>query len=105
MHDTFSGRRNDMDEFNFTEPPPVVPSINPPPEPAADPLPFRRPSDYYSAPDSNLRPLFPTLQVAADVGWEERRTALLVAHGDTALRAWRHRRKSSGQSDPSRSAK
>jgi hypothetical protein len=53
-----------MDEFNFTEPPPLAP----PPEPAADPLPFRRPSDYYSASAGNLRPLFPKW-VPVGCGW------------------------------------
>src|SRR5205807_3519641 len=64
VHDTFSRRRNHMDEFNSTEPPPVVPV----PEPAADPLPFRRPADYYSASESNLRPLFPKW-VPVGCGW------------------------------------
>lgn len=53
-----------MDEFNFTAPPSEVP----PPEPAADPLPFRRPADYYSTPGSDLRPLFPKW-VPAGCGW------------------------------------
>jgi hypothetical protein len=53
-----------MDEFNFTEPPPVAPA----PEPAADPLPFRRPADYYSTPGSDLRPLFPKW-LPAGCGW------------------------------------
>jgi hypothetical protein len=54
-----------MDEFNFTAPPPAVP---PAPEPAADALPFRRPADYYSTPDSTLRPLFPKW-VPIGCGW------------------------------------
>ena len=53
-----------MDEFNSS----AIPGGAPPPEPAADTLPFRRPSDYYSAPDSNLRPLFPRW-VPAGCGW------------------------------------
>src|SRR5438270_13406533 len=56
-----------MDEFNSTAPPPVLPSIAPPPAPAADPLPFRRPADYYSSP-GKLRPLFPKW-VPAGCGW------------------------------------
>jgi hypothetical protein len=48
-----------MDEFNFTAPPP---------EPAADPLPFRRPADYYSTPEVNRRPLFPRW-VPVGCGW------------------------------------
>jgi len=56
-----------MDEFNFTVPPPDVPP-DAPPEPAADALPFRRPADYYAAPDSNLRPLFPRW-VPIGCGW------------------------------------
>jgi hypothetical protein len=53
-----------MDEFNSSAPA----TIDPPPEPAADALPFRRPADYYSAPDSTLRPLFPRW-VPAGCGW------------------------------------
>jgi hypothetical protein len=53
-----------MDEFNFTAPP----ADAPPPEPAADPLPFRRPADYYAASDSTLRPLFPKW-VPIGCGW------------------------------------
>ena len=53
-----------MDEYNFTAPPPDAL----PPEPAADPLPFHRPADYYSAPDSKLRPLFPKW-VPVGCGW------------------------------------
>jgi len=56
-----------MDEFNFTAPPPVEP-VAAPPEPAADALPFRRPADYYSTPDSTLRPLFPRW-VPIGCGW------------------------------------
>lgn len=57
-----------MDEFNFTAPPPDAPTDGPPPEPAADPLPFRRPADYYSTPGSTLRPLFPKW-VPVGCGW------------------------------------
>jgi hypothetical protein len=61
-----------MDDFNFTAPPPIVPpdapADAPPPEPAADPLPFRRPADYYSTPGSDLRPLFPKW-VPIGCGW------------------------------------
>jgi hypothetical protein len=64
----FPAVANDMNEFNFTEPPPIVPPAAPPPEPAADRLPFRRPADYYSTPASNLRPLFPKW-VPAGCGW------------------------------------
>jgi hypothetical protein len=53
-----------MDEFNFTAPPPV----ETPPEPAADPLPFRRPADYYATPGSDRRPLFPKW-VPIGCGW------------------------------------
>src|SRR5947209_9871674 len=53
-----------MDEFNSS----AIPGGAPPPEPAADTLPFRRPSDYYSAPGSTLRPLFPRW-VPAGCGW------------------------------------
>src|SRR5713226_1759698 len=53
-----------MDEFTPSEPR----SIAPPPEPAPDPLPFRRPADYYAAPGHELRPLFPRW-VPAGCGW------------------------------------
>jgi hypothetical protein len=53
-----------MDEFNPTEPPPVAL----PPEPVADSLPFRRPADYYAAPEKDLRPLFPR-RVPIGCGW------------------------------------
>ena len=67
MHDTFSRRRNDMDEFNSNIPPVVAPP-EPTPQPAPDPLPFRRPADYSSAPGSDLRPLFPRW-VPLGCGW------------------------------------
>jgi hypothetical protein len=63
-HDTFSSRRNDMDEFNFTAPSSEAPR----PEPAADSLPFRRPADYYSTSGSALRPLFPKW-IPIGCGW------------------------------------
>jgi hypothetical protein len=53
-----------MDEFNFTAPPTEAP----PPQPAADTLPFRRPADYYAASGSTLRPLFPKW-VPIGCGW------------------------------------
>jgi hypothetical protein len=53
-----------MDEFNPTEPPPAAL----PPEPVADPLPFRRPADYYAAPEKDRRPLFPRW-VPLGCGW------------------------------------
>jgi hypothetical protein len=53
-----------MDEFNPTEPQPVAL----PPEPVADPLPFRRPADYYAATEKDLRPLFPRW-VPIGCGW------------------------------------
>jgi hypothetical protein len=53
-----------MDEFNFSAPPP----ISAPPEAPADPLPFRRPADYYAASGSSLRPLFPKW-VPIGCGW------------------------------------
>lgn len=53
-----------MDEFTPLEPQPVPL----PPEPAPDALPFRRPADYYAAPGSELRPLFPRW-VSAGCGW------------------------------------
>jgi hypothetical protein len=53
-----------MDEFTPTEPQPVAL----PPEPVADPLPFRRPADYYAAPGKALRPLFPRW-VPIGCGW------------------------------------
>ncbi len=53
-----------MDEFNPNEPEPVPL----PPEPIADPLPFRRPADYYAAPERDLRPLFPRW-IPAGCGW------------------------------------
>ena len=53
-----------MDEFTPIEPQPVAL----PPEPVADPLPFRRPADYYAAPEQDLRPLFPRW-VPIGCGW------------------------------------
>jgi hypothetical protein len=53
-----------MDEFTPLEPQPVVL----PPEPPADPLPFRRPADYYAAPGPDLRPIFPRW-VPMGCGW------------------------------------
>lgn len=44
-----------MDDYIPTELPPAAP----PPMPAVDTLPFRRPADYYAAPGSDLRPLVP----------------------------------------------
>ena len=52
-----------MDEFN-----PDIAPVAPPPEPAAATLPFRRPADYYAAPGSDLRPLFPRW-VPVGCGW------------------------------------
>jgi hypothetical protein len=40
----------------------------PPPAPAPNPLPFQRPADYYSNPESRLRPLFPRW-VPIGCGW------------------------------------
>lgn len=42
--------------------------VEPPPAPAADLLPFRRPADYYATPGSHLRPLFPRW-VPLGCGW------------------------------------
>jgi hypothetical protein len=53
-----------MDEFNFSAPPPIAT----PPDASVDPLPFRRPADYYAASGSNLRPLFPKW-VPIGCGW------------------------------------
>ena len=53
-----------MDDITPYESQPVAP----PPEPAADPLPFQRPADYYSTPGTNLRPLFPRW-VPLGCGW------------------------------------
>ena len=52
-----------MDEFT----PDTLP-VAPSPEPAPDPLPFRRPADYYSTPGADLRPLFPRW-VPVGCGW------------------------------------
>jgi hypothetical protein len=40
----------------------------PPPAPAPNPLPFQRPAEYYAAPESRLRPLFPRW-VPIGCGW------------------------------------
>jgi hypothetical protein len=53
-----------MDDFIPLEPQPVAL----PPEPPAATLPFRRPADYYAAPGSDLRPLFPRW-VPIGCGW------------------------------------
>ncbi len=53
-----------MDDITPYEPYPVAPR----PEPAGAPLPFRRPADYYAAPGSDLRPLFPRW-VPIGCGW------------------------------------
>jgi len=53
-----------MDEFIPTDPQPAAL----PPEPVADPLPFRGPADYYAAPAKDLRPLFPRW-VPIGCGW------------------------------------
>lgn len=53
-----------MDEFTPLEPQPGTL----PPEPAPDPLPFRRPADYYAAPGTELRPIFPRW-VPTGCGW------------------------------------
>ena len=42
--------------------------VEPPPAPAPEPLPFRRPADYYSNPESRLRPLLPRW-VPIGCGW------------------------------------
>lgn len=52
-----------MDDITPYESQPVAP-----PQPAADPLPFRRPADYYSTPGTELRPLFPRW-VPMGCGW------------------------------------
>jgi len=52
-----------MDEFN-----PDIAPVAPSPEPAAATLPFRRPAEYYAAPGSDLRPLFPRW-VPVGCGW------------------------------------
>ena len=62
-----------MDEFNFTAPPAEAP----PPEPAADALPFRRPADYYATPGSTLRPLFPKW-VPIGCGWAALAFVILI---------------------------
>jgi hypothetical protein len=53
-----------MDEFTPSEPHPVAL----PPQPVADPLPFRRPADYYAAPGKELRPIVPR-GVPIGCGW------------------------------------
>lgn len=42
--------------------------VEPPPAPVPAPLSFRRPADYYAAPESRLRPLFPRW-VPLGCGW------------------------------------
>src|SRR4051812_34585553 len=53
-----------MDDFTPIEPQPVAL----PPEPVTASLPFRRPADYYAAPEKELRPIFPRW-VPFGCGW------------------------------------
>lgn len=53
-----------MDEFTPLEPQPAAL----PPAPPADPLPFRRPADYYATPGTDLRPIFPRW-IPMGCGW------------------------------------
>lgn len=53
-----------MDDYTPIELPPATP----PPMPAADTFPFRRPADYYASPGSDLRPLVPR-GVPIGCGW------------------------------------
>jgi hypothetical protein len=62
-----------MDEFNPIEPEPIAP----PPAPVVDPLPFRRPADYYAAPEKDLRPLFPRW-VPIGCGWASAALVILL---------------------------
>ena len=69
MHDTFSRRRNDsrgfiLDDITPYESQPAAP----PPETAGNPLPFRRPADYYATPEVTLRPIVPRW-VPIGCGW------------------------------------
>ena len=53
-----------MDDITPIELPPP----EPPPAPAPHSLPFQRPADYYSTPESRLRPIFPRW-VPIGCGW------------------------------------
>jgi hypothetical protein len=72
-----------MDEFNPIEPQ----TASLPPEPSADPLPFRRPADYYGAPGNDVRPLF-ARWVPIGCGWASvALVILLFAAGALAPRS------------------